>query len=114
MEKIARFAGAHVGAIEAHNMEALVLHPDASLEAPAVVFFDACYVKHEAAHFTEKLTARILEFIMLFVETGRVDINHLQEAARQELHGHGQESSQPARGVLQIGSALIAGERFQV
>src|ERR1700737_2037118 len=102
MEEIICLAGAHVRAIEAHDMEALVLHPNAPLKAPAVVLPSGCDVKHQAAYFTQKLPPYILEFVVLLIEAVRIDIDHLQETARQKLHGHRQEGSQPARGVLQV------------
>src|SRR5207237_4961843 len=108
MEEITRLAGALVSAIKAHDMEALVFHPDAPLETPAVVLFCGRHVKDEAAYFAQKLAPHVFEFVVLFIERVHIDVNHLQEAAWQKLHGHGYERSQTACCVLQVWSALIA------
>src|SRR5690242_3117891 len=109
MEEITCLAGTLVSAIETHNMEALVLHPDASLETPSVILFCGRDVKHQAAHFAQKLPPDVFEFVVLLIERVHIDVNHLEEATGQKLHRHGYESSQPARSVLQVRSAFVAG-----
>src|SRR5690348_7326362 len=51
---------------------------------------------------------------MIYIDTNGFDVNHLQKATGQELHGHGQKSSEAAGRVLEIGSTLIAGERLEI
>src|SRR6202163_3293294 len=79
-------AAAAVSAIEAHHVVVLILNPDASEEAPFAGLFTGGYVEHQAAHFSEKFAAHVIEFIVLLIEAIGVDEDHLQKAVGKVLH----------------------------
>ena len=83
-------------------MKILVFHPDAPDEASFVFPVYRIDVEHQAAHFAQKLASYILDPIVLPVEAGHVQENHLQEAARQKFRAEklGPASDDP---VLQPG-----------
>ena len=86
MEVIAGLGRAGVSAIEADHMEILVLDPDAAQEASLAGMGLRSDIEHQAADFTQKFAANVVELVVLLTETIVIDIDHLQEAARQELH----------------------------
>src|ERR1700688_3128122 len=74
---------AAVSAIEAHHVVILIFNPDASEEAAFAGLWTGGHVEHEAAHFSEKFTAHVIELVVLFIEAIGVDENHLEEAVRK-------------------------------
>src|ERR1700732_4311942 len=61
-------AAAAVSAVEAHHVVILIFHPDASEEEAFAGIFTRGYVEHQAALFSEKFAAHVIEFIVLFIE----------------------------------------------
>ena len=99
-----------VGAIKAHNVVVLILHPNAPHEAPFVALLYRIDVKDQAAHFAQELAAHILNLVVLAVESVHIKVDHLQEAARKEFHV---EEAPPASEHFVLDSG-VAVQRFQV
>src|SRR5580698_4504397 len=64
-----------VDAIEAHDGESFVLHPDAPFEAALARFRQRRQVKYQAANFSQEFTAHVVELVMLAVEAAGIQID---------------------------------------
>ncbi len=68
---------AAVGAIKAHDIEILILHPDAPQEPALAALLLRRHVEDQAAHFAEEFAAHIIELVVLLVEAICVQEDHL-------------------------------------
>src|SRR5580704_15422513 len=109
MEVPARVAAAAISAVEAHDVVVLVFDPDAPKEPALAGFFLGRDVEYQAAHFTEKFAPHIVKLVVLFVESIRVDENHLQETVRKELHRERKEISHRPEDFLALALAVVQG-----
>src|ERR1700730_19212851 len=116
MEVVVRARTAAIGAIETHDVEVLVFHPDAAGEASLARLGQWLHVEHQGSDFTEKLPADIVKLVVLLVEAVRVQVDHLQEAVRQKLHGERKHIAEAAKHfMLDAAAGLIAvRQRFKV
>jgi hypothetical protein len=74
---------AHSGSVnsaDVHDVEVLILHPEAAPESRSAYFLRRSYIKNKTAHFSQELLSDIVELVMGLVELPSVDINHLQES----------------------------------
>src|SRR5258705_13157393 len=72
-----------VGAVETHNVEILIFHPNASEESAFARFRFRSDVENQATHFAQEFAAHVIELIVLPVEAIRVDEIHLLKPLRQ-------------------------------
>ena len=105
-------SAAFIRAIEAHDVEILIFHPDTSQEAALPRLLLGRNVEHQAAHFAQKFAAHVVEFIVLLIEAVGIDKDHLQEAIRQILHRERKEISDAGEELLALG--IHVGEGNQV
>src|ERR1700676_3808206 len=116
MEVVVCARAAAIRAIETHDVKILVFHPDAAGEASLARLGQWLHVEHQGSDFTEKLPADIVKLVVLLVEAVRVQVDHLQEAVRQKLHGERQHIAEAAKHfMLDAAAGLIAvRQRFKV
>src|SRR5438445_11113869 len=76
-----------VRAVETHNVEVLILHPDAPDKTSFARLRQWIDVKNQATHLAQKLAPHILNLVVLAVEAVRVQVDHLQETARDKSRG---------------------------
>src|SRR5215469_1166630 len=72
-----------VASVEADDVISLILNPDCSPEAVAVLFGRA-HLKHQALHFSKKFAMHGTETVVLAVEAGSVDEDHAGKPNRTE------------------------------
>src|SRR3984893_14844030 len=100
MEIIAGPRRTDESAVKAHDMVPLILHPNAAAETALPRLGRWSDVENQAAYFTQEFAADVIEIVICAIQTGLVDVDHLQEAARQELHRHREKAAQRAHAVL--------------
>src|SRR5882757_7752994 len=100
-----------VSAVETHNVEILIFHPNASEEPAFARFGFRSNVENQATHFAQEFPAHVIELIVLSVEAIRVDENHLQEAVRQVLHGEGEEVPDTRENLFALGVGIRQGNQ---
>ena len=75
-----------VGAVDAHDVVFLILHPDAPQEVRLFfALFGRRNVIHQRAHFAEELLTQELQLVMVIVEIA-VEENQLHEPHREVVH----------------------------
>ncbi len=85
IEVMARQRRATVGAVKAHDVKILILDPDAPDEASFARLRQGIDVKNQATHLAQKFAAHIRNLVMLAVEPAHIQVNHLQETARDKF-----------------------------
>src|SRR4029077_9879991 len=103
--------GSAVSAIEPHNVEILILDPNATQEAAFSRLRQRRYVKHQTAHFAQKFALYVVKLVVLAVESGAVNEHHLQKAVRQILHRERKEVPDAHKDLLPL--AVRIGNRDQ-
>src|SRR6267143_4025066 len=113
VEPPAGMSVAAVCAVEPHNIEILVFHPDAAKKTALAALLLWRDVKHQAAHFAEEFAAHIVKLVVLFVESVGVEKNHLQEAIRHKLQRKREEIADGTEDLLPLGIGVREGnERY--
>src|SRR5712664_501246 len=106
VEPPAGMSVAAVCAVEPHNIEILVFHPDAAEKPALAALFLWGDVKYQAAHFAEEFAAHVVELVVLFVESVGVEENHLQEAVRHKLQRKRKEIADRTEDLLSLGIGI--------
>src|SRR5262245_19340386 len=106
MEIPARVTAATVRAVKANNVEVLIFHPNTPKEAALLGLLLGTHIENQAAHFSQKLATHIVKFVMLLIESGGVEKDHLQEAVGQILHREGEEVSDSGEEFLALGIGI--------
>src|SRR5713226_99208 len=99
-----------VRAVETHDVEILILHPDAADEASFACLRQWIDVKYQTTHFAQKLASDILNLVMLAVEPVHIHVDHLQEAARDKFRV---EKDGPPTENLVLHAAGVMLQRFE-
>src|SRR5713226_4236198 len=110
IEIVAGQGRAAVRAVETHDVEILILHPDAAYEATFARLWQWIDVKHQTTNLAQKLASDILNLVMLAVEPVHVQVDHLQEAARDKFRG---EKTGPPTENLVLHAAGVMLQRFK-
>src|SRR5713226_6277682 len=111
IEVVARQGRAAVSAVETHDVVILILHPDAADETSFAGLRQWIDVKDQTTNLTQKLAPEILDLVMLAVEPVHVQVDHLQERARDKFPG--EKASPPAENlVLHAASPTL--QRFKL
>src|ERR1700730_12895506 len=99
-----------IGTIETHDRIIFILDPD-SPDKSALGALGWSHVEDESADFAEKLTAHVVELVVLGVEAAVVEINHLQKPVRQELRAEIKKPSQAGDDDVTKGGIVTRFER---
>ncbi len=75
-----------IRAVEANDVVVLIFHPDAAFEASDFLIFFGLNIDHQAANFTQELTADEVEVVVLLLKIGGEN-HHLGKAHRQKMQG---------------------------
>src|SRR4029077_19049159 len=79
MEIVVRFRRTRKGTVESHNVIIVLLRPEAAHKSSFARLFLRGYVKNQAPYFTQEFASYVIEFVVLAVESVRIDIDHLYE-----------------------------------
>src|SRR5579862_1839927 len=77
MEVVAGPGRTRIGAVKPHNVETLVLDPNAAEEAPFAGARRRGDVENHAADLAQEFTPDVIELVVLFIEAVAIDIDHL-------------------------------------
>src|ERR1700739_1291973 len=77
MEIVVRFCRTRKGTVESHDVIIVVLRPEAAYKSSFARLFLRGYVKNQAAYFSQEFAPHVIEFVMLAVESVRIDVDHL-------------------------------------
>src|SRR5260370_18454639 len=111
MEPPAGVAASAVGAIEPDYVVILIFHPDTAQEAAFPALFLRRDVKHQAADFAKEFAAHVIELVVLFVESVRVDEDHLQEAVGHKLQRERKEIPNRSEDLLALALGVLQGNQ---
>src|SRR5713226_271149 len=111
IEIVAGQGRAAVRAVETHDVEILILHPNAADEATFARLRQWIDVKHQTTNLAQKLASDILNLVMLAVEPVHIQVDHLQEAARDKFRG---EKAGPPTENLVLHAAGVMLQRFEL
>src|SRR5215472_3874140 len=103
MEIPAGMPVAAVAAVEPDNVVVLILYPNAAQEAPFAALFQRRHIKHQAANLPEEFPPHVIELVVLHVEAIRVQEDHLQESAGDELGRERKEISDGTKDLFPLG-----------
>src|SRR5712692_11094072 len=110
IEVVARQGRAAVGAVETHDVVILILHPDAPDESSFARLRQWIDVTDQTTNLTQKLAPEIFELVMLAVEAVHVQVDHLQEPARDKFPG--EKAGPPAENLVLHAGVTV--QRFKL
>src|SRR5207247_10465501 len=87
IEGMAGHRRAAIRPVETHNVEILLLHPDAPDKSPFARLRQRIDVEYQATPLAQKLAPHILNLVLLTVEAVHIQKDHLQEAAWKKFRG---------------------------
>src|ERR1700752_1433487 len=77
MEIVVRLCRPRKGTVACHDVIIVVLRPEAAHKSSFAGSFQGSYIKNQTTHLTQEFASYVIEFVVLAVESARIDIDHL-------------------------------------